>query len=157
MAEGEEAAAAEAGKRIVVNSENMSHGDNTSSLNTDNNSHPNETRRESHQVSGTPSASSSSSSSSSDKNNNTATNMNKGKSCKGCLYYSSTFKSNSRNPLCVGFTRSLPNGTSHIKFQFFGGPFLLIFHIVNKLGSPKFTVFEVRIGLYMYQVPNFMC
>lgn len=37
--------------------------------------------------------------------------MNKGKSCKGCLYYSSTLKSNSRNPLCVGLTRSLPNGT----------------------------------------------
>nr|XP_043633801.1 3-phosphoinositide-dependent protein kinase B [Erigeron canadensis] len=32
----------------------------------------------------------------------------KGKSCKGCLYYSSTLKSNSRNPVCVGFTRSLP-------------------------------------------------
>ncbi|XP_076887778.1 uncharacterized protein LOC143538022 [Bidens hawaiensis] len=31
-----------------------------------------------------------------------------GKSCKGCLYYSSTLKSNSRNPLCVGITRSLP-------------------------------------------------
>lgn len=32
----------------------------------------------------------------------------KGKSCKGCLYYSSSLKSNHRNPLCVGFTRSLP-------------------------------------------------
>lgn len=32
----------------------------------------------------------------------------KGKSCKGCLYYSSTLKSNSRNPICVGITRSLP-------------------------------------------------
>ncbi|KAL8240525.1 hypothetical protein R6Q59_013880 [Mikania micrantha] len=31
-----------------------------------------------------------------------------GKSCKGCLYYSSTLKSNSRNPVCVGITRSLP-------------------------------------------------
>ncbi|KAK1363508.1 Altered inheritance of mitochondria 23, mitochondrial [Heracleum sosnowskyi] len=35
-------------------------------------------------------------------------NNNKGKSCKGCLYYSSSFKSNSRNPLCVGISRSLP-------------------------------------------------
>ncbi|XVF41061.1 hypothetical protein PTKIN_Ptkin01aG0249800 [Pterospermum kingtungense] len=26
----------------------------------------------------------------------------KGKSCKGCLYYSSAFKSKSRNPTCVG-------------------------------------------------------
>lgn len=32
----------------------------------------------------------------------------KGKSCKGCLYYSSTLKANSRNPVCVGITRSLP-------------------------------------------------
>lgn len=34
----------------------------------------------------------------------------KGKSCKGCLYYSSTLKSKSRNPVCVGITRSLPKG-----------------------------------------------
>ncbi|KAL1536628.1 hypothetical protein AAHA92_29251 [Salvia divinorum] len=34
---------------------------------------------------------------------------NKGRSCKGCLYYSSQFKSDSRNPLCVGLSRSLPN------------------------------------------------
>lgn len=34
--------------------------------------------------------------------------IRKGKSCKGCLYYSSTLKSNSRNPVCVGITRSLP-------------------------------------------------
>ncbi|KAG5614226.1 hypothetical protein H5410_014050 [Solanum commersonii] len=33
-----------------------------------------------------------------------------GKSCKGCLYYSSTYKSNSRNPLCLGLSRSLPQG-----------------------------------------------
>ncbi|KAM7516166.1 hypothetical protein LguiA_005749 [Lonicera macranthoides] len=38
----------------------------------------------------------------------------KGKSCKGCLYYSSTLKSNSRNPLCVGFTRSLPQVPRYI-------------------------------------------
>lgn len=54
------------------------------------------------QASGT----SESSSSPSVKKNNP--NMIKGKSCKGCLYYSSTRKSNSRNPLCVGLTRSLP-------------------------------------------------
>ncbi|KZV25961.1 hypothetical protein F511_08906 [Dorcoceras hygrometricum] len=34
---------------------------------------------------------------------------NKAKSCKGCLYYSSRLKNDSRNPLCVGLTRSLPN------------------------------------------------
>ena len=34
----------------------------------------------------------------------------KGKSCKGCLYYSSALKSNSRNPTCVGIPRTLPQG-----------------------------------------------
>ncbi|KAI7756798.1 hypothetical protein M8C21_014469, partial [Ambrosia artemisiifolia] len=49
-----------------------------------------------------------------DNNNNNPQSLNekvgsrKGKSCKGCLYYSSTLKSNSRNPLCVGITSSLP-------------------------------------------------
>ncbi|KAI3933689.1 hypothetical protein MKW92_030112 [Papaver armeniacum] len=32
----------------------------------------------------------------------------KGKSCKGCLYYSSILKSKSRNPLCLGITGALP-------------------------------------------------
>ncbi|XP_026449620.1 uncharacterized protein LOC113349796 [Papaver somniferum] len=31
----------------------------------------------------------------------------KGKSCKGCLYYSSILKSKSRNPLCLGITGAL--------------------------------------------------
>ncbi|CAN6463833.1 unnamed protein product [Victoria cruziana] len=33
---------------------------------------------------------------------------NRGKSCKGCLYYSSLLKSKQRNPLCVGVSRALP-------------------------------------------------
>lgn len=37
-------------------------------------------------------------------------NKKTAKSCKGCVYYSSTFKSNNRNPLCVGISRSLPQG-----------------------------------------------
>lgn len=41
----------------------------------------------------------------------------KGKSCKGCLYYSSTLKSNSRNPVCVGITRSLPKGTLFLSLR----------------------------------------
>ncbi|KAK1373465.1 Altered inheritance of mitochondria 23, mitochondrial [Heracleum sosnowskyi] len=41
-------------------------------------------------------------------NSNTTPNPTKAKSCKGCLYYSSSLKSHSRNPLCVGITRSLP-------------------------------------------------
>ncbi|XP_038977285.1 uncharacterized protein LOC120107857 isoform X1 [Phoenix dactylifera] len=31
----------------------------------------------------------------------------KAKSCKGCLFYSSVLKSEARNPLCVGITRTL--------------------------------------------------
>ncbi|KAG8383405.1 hypothetical protein BUALT_Bualt04G0009300 [Buddleja alternifolia] len=46
--------------------------------------------------------------------NTTSNNVNKAKSCKGCLYYSSRFKADSRNPLCVGLTRSLPNVPRYI-------------------------------------------
>lgn len=42
-----------------------------------------------------------------DSNND---NKIKAKSCKGCLFYSSRFKADSRNPLCVGLTQSLPSG-----------------------------------------------
>ncbi|KAJ8470777.1 hypothetical protein OPV22_025120 [Ensete ventricosum] len=34
-------------------------------------------------------------------------NASQGKSCKGCLYYSSLLKADSRNPLCLGLTRPL--------------------------------------------------
>ncbi|WOH10382.1 hypothetical protein DCAR_0729850 [Daucus carota subsp. sativus] len=46
--------------------------------------------------------------------NNPNLNNTKGKSCKGCLYYSSSFKSQSRNPLCVGISRSLPQVPQNI-------------------------------------------
>ncbi|KAI9182724.1 hypothetical protein LWI28_028251 [Acer negundo] len=42
-----------------------------------------------------------------DNNNTNQTKSFKGKSCKGCLYYSSALKSNSRNPVCVGIPRTL--------------------------------------------------
>ncbi|KAL5855968.1 hypothetical protein ACOSQ3_005798 [Xanthoceras sorbifolium] len=43
-----------------------------------------------------------------DNNNNTnQIKALKGKSCKGCLYYSSALKSNSQNPVCVGVPRTL--------------------------------------------------
>ncbi|KAI3959147.1 hypothetical protein MKX01_023823 [Papaver californicum] len=38
----------------------------------------------------------------------------KGKSCKGCLYYSSILKSKERKPLCVGISRTLQQVPSHI-------------------------------------------
>ncbi|KAL6959982.1 hypothetical protein U1Q18_040129 [Sarracenia purpurea var. burkii] len=41
-------------------------------------------------------------------------NTKKAKSCKGCLYYSSNLKSNSRNPVCAGITRSLPQVPHYI-------------------------------------------
>ncbi|XP_073011946.1 uncharacterized protein [Typha latifolia] len=38
----------------------------------------------------------------------------KGKSCKGCLYYSSLLKSEARNPMCFGISRTLPQVPSYI-------------------------------------------
>ncbi|KAK4258564.1 hypothetical protein QN277_005002 [Acacia crassicarpa] len=38
----------------------------------------------------------------------------KGKSCKGCLYYSSVHKSKSKNPTCVGFSRTLQQVPSSV-------------------------------------------
>ncbi|PUZ59124.1 hypothetical protein GQ55_4G015600 [Panicum hallii var. hallii] len=32
----------------------------------------------------------------------------KGRSCKGCLFYSSVLRSRARGPVCVGITRALP-------------------------------------------------
>ncbi|KAF7841045.1 uncharacterized protein G2W53_003343 [Senna tora] len=42
------------------------------------------------------------------------TRVSKGKSCKGCLYYSSDLQSKSKNPRCVGFSESLPQVSSSI-------------------------------------------
>ncbi|XP_031477821.1 uncharacterized protein LOC116248922 [Nymphaea colorata] len=42
------------------------------------------------------------------------TSTNKGKSCKGCLYYSSLLKSKHRNPLCVGVSRALPQVPNYV-------------------------------------------
>ncbi|CAA3031024.1 Hypothetical predicted protein [Olea europaea subsp. europaea] len=52
--------------------------------------------------------------SSTSSSKNTNANIQTGKTCKGCLYYSSHFKADSRNPLCVGLPRSLPNGPQYI-------------------------------------------
>lgn len=46
---------------------------------------------------------------SSTKNTNSANSgINKAKSCKGWLYYSTRLKADSRNPVCAGLTHSLP-------------------------------------------------
>lgn len=55
----------------------------------------------------------------------TNTTINKAKSCKGCLYYSSHMKANSRNPICAGLTRSLPNCNPN--FCIVSSPILSIF------------------------------
>ncbi|XP_039038165.1 uncharacterized protein LOC120175622 [Hibiscus syriacus] len=45
--------------------------------------------------------------SSANPNNQNKIRGSKGKSCKGCLYYSSALKSKSQNPTCVGIPRTL--------------------------------------------------
>ncbi|KAJ3692754.1 hypothetical protein LUZ60_011849 [Juncus effusus] len=40
--------------------------------------------------------------------------VRKGKSCKGCLYYSSMLNSGARNPVCLGISRSLPQVPGHM-------------------------------------------
>ena len=41
----------------------------------------------------------------------------KGRSCKGCLFYSSVLRSGARGPVCVGITRALPQGYSRAPLQ----------------------------------------
>ncbi|ONM56706.1 hypothetical protein ZEAMMB73_Zm00001d021282 [Zea mays] len=40
--------------------------------------------------------------------------VRKGKSCKGCLYYSSVLKSRGYNPICVGIPRSIPQVPNYV-------------------------------------------
>ncbi|KAJ3672430.1 hypothetical protein LUZ60_007151 [Juncus effusus] len=40
--------------------------------------------------------------------------IQKSKSCKGCLYYSSILKSQARNPMCFGISRNLPQVPDYI-------------------------------------------
>ncbi|KAL4615922.1 hypothetical protein ACB092_07G161800 [Castanea dentata] len=47
-------------------------------------------------------------------NNIISKNGSKGKSCKGCLYYSSLQRSKSKNPTCVGIPRTLHQVPSYI-------------------------------------------
>ncbi|XP_055826905.1 uncharacterized protein LOC129895248 isoform X2 [Solanum dulcamara] len=49
-----------------------------------------------------------------EKESSSSSSKKQGKSCKGCLYYSSSYKSNSRNPLCLGLSRSLPQVSQYI-------------------------------------------
>uniref|UniRef100_A0A5B7BKJ3 DUF8204 domain-containing protein n=1 Tax=Davidia involucrata TaxID=16924 RepID=A0A5B7BKJ3_DAVIN len=48
------------------------------------------------------------------QNPNPAIKAPKGKSCKGCLYYSSIRNSKSQSPMCAGFSRTLQQVPSYI-------------------------------------------
>ncbi|KAA0045635.1 uncharacterized protein E5676_scaffold280G00280 [Cucumis melo var. makuwa] len=60
----------------------------------------------------------------------------KGKSCKGCLYYSSLQKSKSKTPTCIGLSKTLDQG----RFLKFKEPGLLFPHVID---SPVFGVFSM--------------
>jgi len=47
------------------------------------------------------------------------TKGSKGKSCKGCTYYTSLHKIKSKNPTCVGFSRTLQQGRSLLVYNSF--------------------------------------
>ncbi|KAL3525319.1 hypothetical protein ACH5RR_013691 [Cinchona calisaya] len=94
-----------------------SHNNNNTSLNNNNNNcHQNGADKE-EAAQSSAETSAASSSSTSPPSSEGKIDVKKGKSCKGCLYYSSTFKPNSRNPLCVGITRSLPHVPRYIVSQ----------------------------------------
>lgn len=114
-AELERILAGQEDKMTTAEAGSGSRGDN-SPLNSNKNCHQNETDKE-EAVPASEGTAASSSSSSSSPSSEDKINVNKGKSCKGCLYYSSTFKSNSRNPLCVGISRSLPHVPQYMVSQ----------------------------------------
>lgn len=55
----------------------------------------------------------------------------KGKSCKGCLYFSSVLKANARSPICFGISRTLPQGGLFFQFALI----CFIFRCLNLLES----------------------
>ncbi|CAA3016355.1 Hypothetical predicted protein [Olea europaea subsp. europaea] len=71
--------------------------------------------------------------SSTSSSKNTNANIHTGKSCKGCLYYSSHLKADSRNPLCVGLSRSLPND-SRSRFVILQS-FVAMMHAISIIGE----------------------
>jgi hypothetical protein len=74
----------------------------------------------------------------------------KGKSCKGCLYFSSVLRSRARGPVCVGVTRAIPEGRisrssppslhpPHLFPRLSGVGFLLDFASLDPQRSPCVT------------------
>ena len=68
----------------------------------------------------------------------------KGKSCKGCLYYSSLQKSKSKTPTCIGLSKTLDQGTSPISLCFFHASLQIEFdQWVNGSESYSFSFFII--------------
>ena len=68
-------------------------------------------------------------------NNNISKKGSQGKSCKGCLYYSSLQRSKSKNPTCVGIPRTLHQGQSlYNPFFLFLDSLILMMMLVGLFG-----------------------
>jgi len=74
----------------------------------------------------------------------------KGRSCKGCLFYSSVLRSGARGPVCVGITRALPQGYSRAPLQppstllFVSGLGFLLIHPAAVYNALKLFLGSVR-------------
>lgn len=79
--------------------------------------------------------------SNSNPNNQNQIRGSKGKSCKGCLYYSSALKSKSKNPTCVGIPRTLQQGLFLSLFHFICY-FLWVWTELNLWLVPRYIIGE---------------
>jgi hypothetical protein len=74
----------------------------------------------------------------------------KGRSCKGCLFYSSVLRSRARGPVCVGITRALPQGYPRAPLQppspplFVSGLGFLLIHPAAVYNALKLFLGSVR-------------
>ena len=74
----------------------------------------------------------------------------KGRSCKGCLFYSSVLRSGARGPVCVGITRALPQGYSRAPLRppstllFVSGLGFLLIHPAAVYNALKLFLGSVR-------------
>ena len=86
----------------------------------------------------------------------------KGKSCKGCLYYSSLQRSKSKNPTCVGFSRTLHQGQFLNFFFFFFFFSLMVMMLVGLFGCRENQEMEKKIlgflfcAVFAHSVQNLM-
>ncbi|MBA0614239.1 hypothetical protein Godav_014560 [Gossypium davidsonii] len=83
--------------------------------------------------------------SNSNPNNQNQIRGSKGKSCKGCLYYSSALKSKSQNPTCVGIPRTLQQGLFLSPFHF-----ICFFFMASKEGRTLTDFKYACVGYSVY-------